>query len=562
MGDLNAFFVFTKSDGSREIKEFPRKKAAPLKFIYETIQIFVSTRQGLEPLAVSWGDEGREIELESVDIESQDFATAHPWFEAEIGSSPHAEEFTSDPDQWFCSEPYSHKRFINHLMFGEFAVDILFKESFEHLGRFSRSDIVSGSSNLPWQHYLNICSVVYGSHKSLILDDFFRSRSNVHLYVRLGMPPRPLGQIIWFYRQLEPILRGVLAGEIVLPTSLIEAREVRAYNHGTRLDGQSIRGLVSGEFIPSQSMSVKATTGEVCPAVVDLPITTKRFAQLDNKLFVQLLTEIHMGLDNFVEELDLADGVLTRQTQALNHDIATLSWRFKINRFGPLIIGFPDKYIRSADPSLKKLGSLIADWNSYYDLDMQKQGYTQLYSVHTTEVLWEFFCFEKLIRSLTNLGFAEERREENRILLQRDKLEVAIQYGGVWKSGSQALGLKNLHLSKELKPDYVITLNGPGFQRIGVMDAKYTPDPAGWKTRSSELFEKYGLYLRKPSNNTLDFVLGLVPSSVAGEHTRLLKVSQVGDIDLDLGYVSLQMDELDSSGEQALTACILGRYRF
>ena len=131
---------------------------------------------------------------------------------------------------------------------------------------------------------------------------------------------------------------------------------------------------------------------------------------------------------------------------------------------------------------------------------MDTRGTTHLYSVHTTEVLWEFFCFEKLIRSMVNLGFVEERREKSRVLLQRGELEVAIQYGGSWKSGSQKFGLKNLHLTKELKPDYVVTLTGPGVKRIGVMDAKYTPDPRGWQARSSELFEKYGLYLRKPSN--------------------------------------------------------------
>ena len=56
MGDLKAFFVFTKSDGSREVKEFPRRKAAPLNFFYEQIQIFVCASNGLVPLAIAWGD--------------------------------------------------------------------------------------------------------------------------------------------------------------------------------------------------------------------------------------------------------------------------------------------------------------------------------------------------------------------------------------------------------------------------------------------------------------------------------------------------------------------------
>ena len=75
------------------------------------------------------------------------------------------------------------------------------------------------------------------------------------------MPPRPLGQIMWFYRQLEPILRGVLAGEIVLPTSLGEAREIRPYNRGTRLDRQSVRSLVVGQLATSQFMSMDSMEG-------------------------------------------------------------------------------------------------------------------------------------------------------------------------------------------------------------------------------------------------------------------------------------------------------------
>ena len=516
------------------------------------------------PLAIAWGDEGRELGLRALDVRSGGFSAVSTWFDesAEIGPVTNSEQPADElPDQWFCSEPCDHKRFIDHLMFGDFAVDVLFEGSLEHLGRISRSRVVAGSSSLPWQHYLNICSVVYGSRKSLILDEFFRSRSNVHLFVRSGMPPRPLGQIMWFYRQLEPILRGVLAGEIALPTSIREARDVRPYSRGIRLDRQSMRHLVSGQLATSHSMSMDSMEREVIPSVVDAPIALKRFAQLDNKLFVQLLSEIHVGLSNFIEGLDLIDGALTRQAQALGQDIATLCWRYKINRFGPLISGIPDKYVRSADSSLKRLGALIVDWNSYYDLDMEAQGTTQLYSVHTTEVLWEFFCLEKLIRSMVNVGFVEERREQRRVLLQRGELEVAIQYGGSWKSGSQELGLKNLHLTKELKPDYVVTLTGPGIKRIGVMDAKYTPAPTAWQARSTELFEKYGLYLRKPSNSTLDFVLGLVPSATAGERKRLLKVSQAGEIDLDLGYISLQMDEEDSSGEHALANCILGSQR-
>ena len=138
--------------------------------------------------------------------------------------------------------------------------------------------IVSGSSTLPWQQYLNICSVVYGSRKSLNLDEFFRPRSNVHLFVRSGMPPRPLSQIMWFYRQLEPILRGVLAGEIVLPTSLKEAREIRPYNRGVRLDGQSMRSLVSGQAAASYFLSEDVVERDIIPMVVDVPIHNAIYA--------------------------------------------------------------------------------------------------------------------------------------------------------------------------------------------------------------------------------------------------------------------------------------------
>jgi len=61
---------------------------------------------------------------------------------------------------------------------------------------------------------------------------------------------------------------------------------------------------------------------------------------------------------------------------------------------------------------------------------------------------------------------------------------------------------------------------------------------------------------------TLDCVLGLVPSANPGEHTRLLKLSSAGNIDLDLGYISLCMDEHDAAGEKALRQCILGAHDF
>ncbi|MDB2365869.1 hypothetical protein N9V98_08400, partial [Luminiphilus sp.] len=519
MGHIRAFFVFTKRDGSRDIKEFPRTKAAPLNFFYETIQVFLSTSLDLELSAISWGDEGREIDLQPVDVRSEQFF-ADVCFE----EAPN--------DHWFCSESRNHKTFINHLMFGEFAIEVLLNDSVIHLGRFSRSTIVAGTSNLPLQHYLNICSVVYGSYHGLIADESLRSKSNVHLFVRSGVPPRPLAQIMWFYRQLAPIVKGVISGETLLPTSLGEVREVRPYSHGVRLDGQSINRLVAGGVTPPHRMSTKNLGGAFIPATVDIPNTKSRFSQLDNQLLIQVLAEIYTGLRTFIEDLNLTEGALRRRADTFGHYISTLCRRYKINRDSGLVVGLPDKYIRSADPQLKRLGSLIAEWNSYYQLDMGERGHTHLYSVHTTELLWEFFCFEKLVRALNAAGFVEEKRQENRIVLFRGEVEVAIKYVGVWKSGSQMLGLRNLHLTKQLEPDYVITLTGPDFERVGVMDAKYTPDPLDWQQRSGELFQKYGLYLRKPSYNTLDYVMGLVPSAVAGERHRLLKVGQTGDLDL------------------------------
>ena len=153
-----------------------RTKSCANQLFYEQIQIFVCSSNGLVPLAIAWGDEGREIGLKALDVGSEDFTSVSTWFNesAEIDPLTNSEQPVDEsPDQWFCSEPHDHKRFIDHLMFGDFAVDVLFESSLEHLGRISRSRVVSGSSSLPWQHYLNICSVVYGSRKSLILDEFF-----------------------------------------------------------------------------------------------------------------------------------------------------------------------------------------------------------------------------------------------------------------------------------------------------------------------------------------------------------------------------------------------------
>ena len=41
MGNIEAQFVFSKSDGTSVNFDFPRKRAAKLSFLYETVQVFV-----------------------------------------------------------------------------------------------------------------------------------------------------------------------------------------------------------------------------------------------------------------------------------------------------------------------------------------------------------------------------------------------------------------------------------------------------------------------------------------------------------------------------------------
>lgn len=565
MGTVTAYLLFYSDNQSNStLLTFPRNKVAKIKFVYDRVQIVVvTTQKSSDPMCFNWGPEGREVPLKYWEGTHQRFLEDYPSFVDDIEVKLSGATSDDNNVYLYVSDVIGQRSFISNLMMGEFPLGLHINGKFTSLGRISVSGIITKSQKFSHIYYSAICEVVYGSPMmSLIYDELFKSRSNVCFPVRPGLPPRPLVQLMWFYRIVQKPLMKIIEGHVSLPHVLKEVRSRRSYHDGMRLDKQSIQEIVSGSFSPSRSVAYLGNTAlKATPDSVNVPVNIRSHHLTDNLLLIQFLSDLHKGLFAFTEYLKHLTGSLASISADLDCLINQLCWMLGVERNSRFVYGVPTTYIRSNDQLLKKLGHLIQQWNISPQIDLAADGHTHIFSIHTTDVLWEYFCLEKIRHMFKINGFVNEVIGDSEIRFSRGSELATIYYEPTIISGNSVSGVYNLDPWGKKVPDYLIRVDSSKGTRIGVLDAKYSPDPDNWQARGKEIYDKYGLYLRGETGNPLDYIYALVPSTEPSSVNQQLKADSLikysGCLPLDLGFISLIMGVEDDGANKLLAKLIL-----
>lgn len=563
---MKCYLVFKSADDIKRVVALPDRKPVKLDFLYEFVQVLVISQLGNQSVKLAWGDEGREIALNPWTGGPKEFAHQNPMLSdiiaTELDFTESSELIPADRFAYI-SEAIPRLSFIDHLVFGEFALDLLVDEEVVNLGRINRTKIIGASSNYSINFFFAICAVVYDSPKSLIYEELFARRSNVCLRTRPGSPPRPLSKIMSIYRYAENALEHLASGSVSLPNKLNEGRSLQKYHPGFRLDIVSIQKLVSGSFVPAAtgayagSYSLPAT-----PEIVDIPSATETFDVLDNKLLIQFLVELGRSLEEIVRIHNLFGGTLARKAAKISIVVDQLGRRYGVSIPQQPVYGIAEKYARSSSEVLRRLASAIRQWNQLNEYDPVQESETLFFNTHTADKIWEYFCLERIVSAFESQGLNVMKISPSEVELA-DKDRVAnIVYDKPIISGQRSYGVLNVHSEKRFRPDFLVSLKDSSGMRIGLFDAKYNPDEAWWPVRAEEI-EKYGLWLRRENGEAIDYVHAMVPSPAGGKFQSKIRSDVLPDHishpPLDHGYISLLMGKSDPTGMEALTKIIFAK---
>ncbi len=560
---MKCYLVFKSADETIRFIALPARKPVKLDFLYEYVQVLVISQIGQQFVKLTWGDEGREIALHTWTLGLLELSDQNPMLSdiiaTELDSAESPQIFIADQFAYI-SEVIPRLSFIDHLVFGEFALDLLVDDEVVNLGRINRTKIIGASSNYSINFFFAICAVVYDSPKSLIYEELFARRSNVCLRTRPGSPPRPLSKIMSIYRYTENALEQLASGSVALPNQLKEGRSLQKYHPGSRLDLVSIQRLVSGSFVPAATGAYAGNYSlPATPEVVDIPSATETFDVLDNKLLIQFLVELGRSLEEIVRTNNLFEGTLARKAAKISNVVDQLCRRYGVSVPQQPVHGMAERYSRSSSEVLRKLANAIRQWNQLNEYDPFEDSETLFFNTHTADKIWEYFCLERIVSVFESQGLGVRKINDSEVELA-DKDRVAnIVYDKTITSGQRSYGILNVHSDKRFKPDFLVSLKDDSGMRIGVFDAKYNPDEASWPVRAEEI-EKYGLWLRRENGEAIDYVHAMVPSPAGGKFQSKIRGDVLPDHinhpPLDHGYISLLMGKSDPTGVEALTKII------
>ena len=139
---------------------------------------------------------------------------------------------------------------------------------------------------------------------------------------------------------------------------------------------------------------------------------------------------------------------------------------------------------------------------------------------------------DRIVGSLEGMGFEIVSTEFNRrdviaqISLQKDATKCDVYFEPKVDRDSSPLRMFAGHNPLYYTPDYVIDIAGPTGRRVGIMDAKFwvgadlNPKHNNQVLNHDSFWVKYGLFIRKASGASLDFVVAIFPNTDNGEEKR------------------------------------------
>jgi hypothetical protein len=533
-------FIVFKTTKIIRIFEFPSKNAKKINFFYDIAE-FILVTEGGETAQILCGIEGREYFFKKTNNIEPDLIEV-----LEISN-----DGLINKTIWTLS--LSDKAFISNLNFGEYFLRLSIDSILEPVGRILRTDVIGSNKASTYVYYENIVRYVLSGERSLIFNNLLKPKSDVFLSTSEKGKNESFSVVIQFASAILSLLRRLEHGFYSLPSKLVSDRKVIEYSEDVELDFESLASFLTD----ASNWSIAGNEGNldfpIVPTQVNAPFSSETFDLPENRMFMNCVSQIRNDILIFTEKL----GFRTEYLESLINDLEYYQ-RHLQNRYGISLIPeanhFPPlKYFNSQTKDVRLLGDLIQRWYLLGSADMKSESYRYIFSLYTTEVIWEYFCFEKIVKAFISHGFSQQFIDFNHIRLNRGEDTAYIYYDQLIHKGKYFGGITNFSATA-VQPDFLVVIKKPSGARIGVFDAKFSPSENDWRSRGEEIWGKYGLWMRKQSGEVLDFVFALVPSVNNGVKNNLIGPS--GNPSLSLGFLSLFMDELDYSGEKAISSLL------
>lgn len=412
--------------------------------------------------------------------------------------------------------------------------------------------------------------MVFGSPQNLIYENGFISNER-ELFSR-GHRYRTAFETLVYQREILMELRKWNREELRLPERVIENRRRVTYTPSIRMDSKGLRAVASNpsNFYASSSGRIDVKGQRFSLSKVDQLEKNVSFDTHDSRLLVNTALDIRnaaarvsgRAFDHQAEALDDLNYQLGSELRLFCSRHKLVMRNTKATNRSTLM----RKLIRC-----KRFVQIIEGWIHLRELDPLEGESTSnwAFPLNSLEKLWEFFCLERIVQSFEKLGLEHKYLEYGKkdavriISLSGSRGKATIFYEPEIRPGDSSpiinlqskqnlankisgISQKNYSQNDGFKPDYVVVSTIDGSEKIGILDAKFSPEPDDWTGRTQEIINKYCPWLRKPDGQNLNYYVTMVPSIDHHNFYSMTHESFAQDNFTQLGCLAVRMQSKDS----------------
>ena len=528
---------FNQSSGE-SVRLFPsEKRPEKINFHYEEVLITV---EGIEPppdeVALLVGELHKEIKLEKRIIEKGGLPNELAGKIRELTNlnSDALADLLRPSVRHVHQVKLARKSFINNLHWGDFLLTLLIDGTLFPAGALRRDKIIGSATK--GGHFKSILGVVFGSPHGLIYErDFISNEKDLF---SSGSRYRTAYEAIWYQKKFLEEFRRWNGEEISLPERVREEKNKITYSPSIRIDSKSLRSVARNpsNLALSPNGQVEILGRRFALGKVDSVVRKVSFDSNDARLLINTVLDVHStAASHIAAQFDGQAVALNALNEELTLEIRKFCARHDLPSQRRRAIINPTLFRRLG--RCKSFVALVDGWNRLQDLDLYK-GESQenlAFPLNSLEKIWEFFCLERIIQAFELLGLKIESLARARsgdvkmISLRGRRGEATLFYEPIIRPGVNEICLNlqgDTHILDKIsptakggkkrvdgfRPDYFVLSTIDGVDRVGILDAKFSPEPGDWPGRTYEIVEKYCPWLRKLDGTNLDYCISLVPS--------------------------------------------------
>lgn len=457
------------------------------------------------------------------------------------------------------SNPLPNKSFLNHLDMGDFPLVLQVRKNPIELGSLRRSN-APGDAGAPFlQQYLFMLSEIFSTESQNLIPQMKKVLSTANLPAVDEMERRNPIEIVRMNRYLCRVFREIKLRHYRLPSRVNLNRQTLRYRRGLPLDSHSLRGLVrSPAFLQNVKNGRGALDFSNFAEEVDAPHKTDSLETIEIRLLINSAIEVHSEFAALIKSMQESSPTLLENW---NEELWESIQAFCVINNLDSKVNYPSLIpkVFVLDRWFGDLGKNLVDWLKGTAPAGESSGDTKTASIPRADVVWELYCLYRLSACLKSLGLTHSHELSNYeagiIAYVGDVGEAQITYDTRVAEGQRLGSHFNTGLDRSLRPDYLISSNINGKKRIGVLDAKFTPDRNRWRERSEEIW-KYALLLGDTDGNAIAYCHALVPSLRPIE-AAILPTRHPDSSMTPLGPIALQLIKADKLGDEALRGLFL-----